>query len=282
MKQKLVKILSFFRWRIVAVRYITLIINLKVKNLFVKPKYSNLIANVEKFGYAQGPDMSEEVMNDILEFYKLKIENAINIKSYQPFVNIMTEEDLVETNPLIKYAFSEGVLGKAIEYYRGNISLNAIQLLYSYPSGSELKESQYWHKDYGDSKSFHAITYLNDVLDEESGPFTFVDKIETKKISWSPFVRRIPDTQFEKELGSKNVSRFYGKKGSTVMVDPSACYHYGSRGIKPRLAVFITFSSNVPFTPAAPFTDKYSSKIRELGKLVRPDLNPVFFDYLVR
>lgn len=282
MKQKLVKILSFFRWRIVAVRYITLVINLKIKNLFVKPKYSKLIANVEKLGYAQGPDMSEEVMSAILEFYKLKIENAINIKSNQPFVNIMTEEDLVETNPLIKYAFSEGVLGKAIEYYRGNISLNAIQLLYSYPSGAELKESQYWHKDYGDSKSFHAITYLNDVLDEESGPFTFVDKIETKKISWSPFVRRIPDDQFEKELGSKNVSRFYGKKGSTVMVDPSVCYHYGSRGIKPRLAVFITFSSTVPFTPAAPFTDKYSSKIRELGKLVRPDLNPAFFDYLVR
>lgn len=282
MKQKLVKILSFLRWRTVAVRYITLVINLKLKNLIVKPKYSKLIADVEKFGYAIGPDMSEKVMNEIIEFYKTKIENAINIKSNQPFVNIMTEEDLVETNPLIKYAFSEGVLGKAIEYYRGNISLNAIQLLYSYPSGPVLKESQYWHKDFGDSKSFHVITYLNDVFDDESGPFTFIDKIRTRKISWSPFVRRIPDQQFEKENGGNEVTRFYGKKGSTVMVDPSVCYHYGSRGIKPRLAVFITFSSTLPFTPAAPFTDKYSSKIRELGKLVRPDLNPAFFDYLVR
>lgn len=282
MKKKLVKILSFLRWRIVAVRYITLVINLKVKNLFVKPKYSKLIANIEKLGYAQAPDMSEEVMREILEFYKVKIENAINIKSNQPFVNIMTEDDLVETNPLIKYAFSDCVLGKAVEYYRGNISLNAIQFLYSYPSGTELKESQYWHKDFGDSKSFHAITYLNDVLDEESGPFTFIDKIESKKISWSPFVRRISDAQFQKEFGSKNDIKFYGKIGSTVMVDPSVCYHYGSRGIKPRLAVFITFSSTVPFTPPAPFTDKHSSKIRELGKLIRPDLNPAFLDYLVR
>ena len=282
MKQKLVKILSFFRWRIVVVRYITLLINLKIRNLFVKPKYSNLVFRLEKFGYAQGPDMSEDVSNAILEFYKLKIECAIKIKSYQPFENIMTEEDLVESNPLIKYAFSEDVLRKAIEYYRGYISLNAIQLLYSYPSGAELKESQFWHKDYGDSKSLHVITYLNDVLDDESGPFTFVDKIESKKISWSPFIRRIADDQFEKELGSNDINRFYGKKGSTLMVDSSVCYHYGSRGIKPRLAVFITFNSSMPFTPAAAFTDKYSLKIKELGKIVRPDLNPDFFDYLIR
>ena len=284
MKQEIKKIFSFLRWRIIAVRYFTLLLNLKVKNILKKPKFLNKINDLEKFGYIQNLDMDEVLVNEILLFYDKKIKNIKRISNKQPFVNIMSDDSLVSSNPLIKYAFSDNVLGKANEYFDGKVSLGGIQLLYSFPNanGGEFKQSQSWHKDFGDSKSFHSITYLNDIFDQESGPFTFVDKINSKKISWSPFLRRIPDLKFEKELGSNEIIKFYGKAGSSILVDPSSCYHYGSRGSKARLALFISFNSNIPFTSGDIFTNKNAKKIRIIAKKVRPEINADFFDYLIR
>ena len=283
MKQEIKEIFSFLRWRIIAVRYFTLLLNLKLKNILIKPNFLYKINDLEKFGYIQNQDMDEVLVNEIRLFYNKQIKNIKRKNNNQPFVNIMSDVSLVSSNPLIKYAFSDNVLGKANEYFDGKVSLGGIQLLYSFPNAKgEVKQSQSWHKDFGDSKSFHSITYLNDVFDEESGPFTFVDKINSKKISWSPFLRRIPDLKFEKELGSNEIIKFYGKAGSSILVDPSSCYHYGSRGSKARLALFISFNSNIPFTSGDIFTKKNAKKIRTIAKKVRPDINADFFDHLIR
>lgn len=78
-----------------------------------------------------------------------------------PFVNLSRSEDLKIDNPLTQFAFSKEVLDVAIDYFGGRLSLDSLQVLYSYPQCGDLKESKKWRLDYGDSKFLHCVAYLN-------------------------------------------------------------------------------------------------------------------------
>ena len=155
-------------------------------------------------------------------------------------------------------------------------------MLYSYPTEGAPRESQYWHLDYGDRKSFHCVAYLNDVLAPEDGPFVYVDKPSTTKIGRNLIVRRIADDQFARELGEGKIMNFYGRAGSSVLVDPSACYHYGSRCKVPRMAIFVTFSSWFPFAQPVPLVKQNAEKIYVTLRQMRPDLSDPYLKALLQ
>lgn len=228
---------------------------------------------IDKLGYCQGPSFPKDKIDSIKEIYINRIKDVVPKEKGAPFVNLMRDEDVTKDNPIIRLAFSKEVLDSAIDYFGGKISFDNLQLLYSYSTEGELRESQYWHKDYGDRKSFHCVGYLNDVLDETDGPFVFVNKIDSKKIKKSPFIRRISDEIFFKELKDGKVEYFYGKEGESVFIDPAACYHYGSRCKESRLAIFFTFNTSTPYLVYPSLVSKNRQKLFEIGKELRPDLN---------
>ena len=100
-------------------------------------------------------------------------------------------DDIDADNPVVQPAFSPEILDVADDYFAGRLILDSIQVLYSWPTRGALRESQLWHKDYGDWKSFHWIAYLNDVNGPDDGPFSFIDKRDARRIAPSPFIRRI-------------------------------------------------------------------------------------------
>lgn len=267
-------IASFVRWRLVPVRYLTMLRGLHWNYFFKSgPVKTSVCREIERVGYQVTTPIEKDLMERAISIYGPRIQSVVPKGYGHPFVNLFTEEDLHPENPVFNLAFSTKVLDIAADYFGNKLILDSIQVLHSYSTDGDIRESQYWHLDYGDRKSFHAIIYLNDVKDDQDGPFVFVNKLVTKKIGRSLIVRRIKDAEFFKEMGSREVKKFLGPAGSMVYVDPSACYHYGSRCTESRLAIFVTYSSWLPFAQPVKLVTNNRQKIYSAAKQMRPDLN---------
>jgi hypothetical protein len=238
------------------------------------------IAALKANGHVEGPTLEPRVLAAIRAKYAPRTEKTVPVAGGHPFKNIMRDGDLTEDDPVVGLVFSPAVLDVAHDYLGGHATLDSIQLLYSWPTEG-ISESQMWHKDYGDDRSLHWIAYLDDVTSDIRGPFVFIDRRDTARIRRSPFIRRIPDDRFIAELGAGEVRKFLGPAGSSIYVDPSACYHYGSRCKIPRMAIFITFNSSRPFVPATELVRHNACKLLEIGSRLRPDLTSDFLRRLL-
>jgi len=267
----------FMRWKLIAVRYAG-----KLKGLSLHPALSEApprtgtVERVRRDGHDTGPKLPAATVLQINQIYRPRIDSVVARPDGHPFVNLFRSEDMSPDNPVFRIAFSTDVLDVADDYFSGRLILDSIQVLYSWPTSGALRESQKWHKDYGDSKSFHWISYLNDVRGPDDGPFGFVDKADTRRIGRSAFIRRIGDEQFSHELGSGTPRQFLGAAGDSVFVDPAVCYHYGSRCRNARLALFVTFNTNRPFVRPTPLIGENREQILHAARIVRPDLSERF------
>ena len=273
---------SFIRWRLIPVRYATMAMEFG-KNAGTRfADVTKTSGVIPEQGFHAGPTLDTETVAALRDIYVPRGATVVPKDRGAPFVNLVKPEDFTADSPLMKIAFSPEVLDPAIDYFGGRLTLDSIQVLYSYPT-EKLRESQFWHKDYGDRKSFHCVIYLNDVLTDDKGPFVFVDKSDTKKIRKSMAIRRLADDELKAELGNGKIRTFYGKAGESVFVDPAVCYHYGSRCTsEPRFAIFVTFNTATPFVPANPQILSNAERLAEVGAQLRPDLNPRFLRNIVR
>lgn len=273
---------SFIRWRLIPVRYATMLMEYGKYAGAPHAGVSKTSGIIEEQGYHVGPTLDAETVGALREIYVPRGKSVVPKDRGAPFVNLVKPDDFTIDNPLMKVAFSHEVLDPAIDYFGGRLTLDSIQVLYSYPTGA-LRESQFWHKDYGDRKSFHCVIYLNDVLTDDKGPFVFVDKKDTKRIRKSITIRRLADEELKAELGEGKIRSFYGKAGESVLVDPAVCYHYGSRCTsEPRFAIFVTFNSPTPFVPASTQVLGNAERLAEVAAHLRPDLNPRFLRNILR
>ena len=214
--------------------------------------------------------------------YRPRASQVVARDSGHPFVNLFLPQDMTADNPVIALAFSPPVLDVADDYFAGRCVLDSLQVLYSYPTHGGMRESQLWHKDYGDSRSIHWIAYLNDVTGADDGPFSFVDKHDARRIARSAFIRRIPDHRFMRELGNGQVRQFLGRAGESVFVDPAACYHIGSRCKNARLAIFATFNSDRAFFAPTPLVRENRQALFDAARQLRPDLNTEYLQRLLQ
>lgn len=266
---------SFLRWRLVPVRYAGKAAKLRLHHFSAQPKSNDpRVKILDSEGYIDGPTATDAMLQELVGLYQPRVpERKPDGGNSHPFINLVQPEDLTPENPVMKLAFSSEVLDVAREYFGGRLRLDGLQVLNSFATGETLKESQKWHLDYADSKSLHCVMYLNDVLTPDDGPFVFVNKDDTRRFGRSLIIRRIEDTQFDKELGEGQVRTFYGEAGKSVLIDPAACYHYGSRCKNARLAVFITFNSDAPFVQSTAFVRENAQRILSCAKALRPDLD---------
>ncbi len=269
--------LHFVRWRVVPVRYAG-----RVAQRLAAPRVPTaggrtaVDAQLRELGHAPGPRIPADLLAQMQALYRPRTEQVVPTTGGHPFTNLFRPEDATSDNPVFRFAVSPEVLDRAHDYFDGDFRFDSIQVLYSWPTERH-SESQMWHRDYGDSKSFHCVAYLNDVLTPEDGPFGYIDRIDTReRIAKSPFIRRITDEQFARELGEGRQHVFYGKAGESVLIDPAACYHYGSRCRTPRLALFVTFNSARPFVPAQPMIRGRVEATAAAAQAVRPDLSPAY------
>lgn len=273
---------GFLRWRLVPVRMLG-----KVKNALarpsVPPRPDNAfdrakIREIETKGYCEAVPIPADELAAIKAIYGPRAAEVAPREGGHPFENIVRAEDYTADNPVFRLALSEDILGAADAYFGGQFLFDSIQVLHSFPTEGALRASQKWHKDYGDSKSLHFIAYVNDVTRDEDGPFVFVDRETSKSVAKSPFIRRIEDDKIRREIGKDEFETFYGEAGEAILVDPSACYHYGSRCKNPRTAIFITFNTATPYEPMCePLRGARKQAAAEARK-VRPDLPGDYLD----
>ncbi|WP_447728360.1 hypothetical protein [Sphingomonas koreensis] len=274
-------IYNLLRWRLIALRYLG-----KVSSYFAAPsvprsrgKAIDQSSPVAREGFGPGPSIDAGTLDEIRAIYAPRAEKVVPTQAGHPFENLFRGEDITPDNPVLRFALSPEVLDAADAYFGGRFRYDSVQVLYSFPTPGGLRESQMWHRDYGDNKSFHCVAYVNDVLEPEDGPFVFVDRHDTLRIGKSPFIRRISDDRFRKELGDGELRSFYGHAGESVFVDPAACYHYGSRCVRPRTAIFATFNTDRPYVPAVSTLRANRDRLLAAARAIRPDLDA---DYLAR
>jgi hypothetical protein len=272
---------NFLRWRLIPVRQLSgLALQLSEGRGDRAPFRPANDPEVMAKGHRPGPTMAPEQVAAIRAVYMPRAAATVPTERGHPFKNLFTADDMTADDPVMQYAFSPAVLDAADAYFGGRVTLDSIQVLWSFPT-SGLRESQMWHRDYGDAKSFHSITYLNDVQTAEDGPFVFVDRVATRNIRSLPIIRRIDDETFREELADGEVISFFGAAGESVFVDPAVCYHYGSRCKTGRLALFVTFNTDRPYVPAqSPIRENRAQALAAAGT-IRPDLDIAYLRRLL-
>lgn len=271
---------SFLRWRLVPVRYVGKWTGAHAPAREPTPRMA-LTAQIDREGHAPGPTMGAEDVAAIRRSFSERMAAVAPTPSGHPFANLLEPSDITTDSPILRFAFAPAILDVADDYFAGRVTLDSIQLLYSWPT-ERLDASQYWHRDYGDNRSLHCITYLNDVESDDGGPFTFVDRTESARIPGTAIIRRIEDAQFRRELGSGSVRRFLAPAGHSVWVDPSVCWHYGSRCKVHRLALFVTFNTDRPFVAPSGLVESNRERLLDVARTLRPDLDHAWLARLLR
>lgn len=278
--------LTFLRWRLIPVRALG-----KLKNMLafhpappaIDPVFDQAsLAALRERGYCAAGRADAEELGDILTVYGPRAEEVESRASGHPFANVFRAEDIASENPVFRLALSDRILSVAHAYFGGRFVFDSIQVLRSFPTSGDLRESQKWHRDFADSKSLHFIMYLNDVTEDADGPFVFVDRKVSRKVRSMPFIRRLTDDQIERETGTREFAKFYGQAGEAIFIDPAACYHFGSRCSNPRTAVFITFNTATPYEPMVePLKSQRARALVEARK-VRSDLPEGYLASILR
>lgn len=279
---------GFLRWRLVPMRALG-----KVRNRLAgrtPPQLDENSATMDSArltemntkGFTSAGAIDAELLAEMRDIYLPRGDDVVPSDHGHPFENIIRPEDFTAENPVFRLAFSDQILGAANSYFDGAFSIASIQVMRSFPTHGDLRESQRWHRDFGDNKSLHFIMYLTDVTSEEHGPFAFIDKQTSKRVKSSPIIRRLTDAEIASEIGSDDFEAFYGKAGEAIFVDPAVCYHFGSRCKVPRTAVFITFNTHVPYTEMMQPLGSHRAQAAEEAKKARPDLSPRYIDSILQ
>jgi hypothetical protein len=272
------KAASFIKWRLIPVRHLMGIQGLHKAVPRLRPIIRTRTAEaLEESGYIPGPQIEAVTLEELNRKYRPRTEGLAARTVGHPFIELFTPADLTADDPAVRLAFSAPVLDVAADYFGGELILDSIQMLYTFSSSEgPLRESQKWHLDFGDKRTIHFIAYLNDVMKPEDGPFGFVEKQVSRKVRSFGIVRRIDDDVMRRETANAEPREIYGPAGTSMFVDPAACYHYGSRGRNPRLALFVTFNSRRPFIQPVKTVVENKARIFETARQLRPDLSDEF------
>jgi hypothetical protein len=150
----------------------------------------------------------------------------------------------------VKIMSFPGVQETVLDYFDGCPRLWNVALNYSDVS-DQASESQLWHFDYGDTKQLHFMVYFTNV-ELDCGPFTFFDATTSAQVTRHPLViERLTDNDLSRNYGinvSQRSIRLVGARGDVFAADPGRILHQGARCSKPRLVMFITFTTPAPMS----------------------------------
>ena len=210
----------------------------KLKLNFILSKENNVISeNLETNGYSYY-DFSKcyhslQLVDCVNKLFVEKKKNEINNNHFNTY-NIT--HDIFENNlDLLKNFFSSMICDEISNYIKFKPILYSIDIMHSFKKNFILKDSaQFFHSDYEDNRSVKIFINLDEVK-EENGPFTFIDRKNTQLISEafnyskSYKKRRLEDNYVEAFVKKNDYKNNIGPKNYGLLVDSTACMHYGSR-----------------------------------------------------
>jgi hypothetical protein len=129
----------------------------------------------------------------------------------------------------VRFALQPQVISAVTEYFGEVPVIGYVFLSLSRYVHEPLTASQLWHRDRDDVKVLKLFTYLSDVEDEASGPFTFYPRRLSESIKNSFVPKHMPDAEMLKQTGNARPTQMFGRTFASFLVDTSCCYHMGSR-----------------------------------------------------
>jgi len=210
----------------------------RIKSNFILSKENNVISkNLETNGYSYyNFSKCYHSLQLVDRVNKLFIEKKNNEIGNNQFNTYNITYDLFENNlDLLKNFFSSVICDEISNYIKFKPILYSIVIMHSYKKNFILKDSaQFFHSDYEDNRSVKIFINLDEVK-EENGPFTFIDRKNTQLISEafnyskSYKKRRLEDNYVEAFVKKNDYKNNIGPKNFGLLVDSTACMHYGSR-----------------------------------------------------
>lgn len=257
------KIASFIRWRIILWRYIHALIFLVRSSrncvtvasdapnsaLQQLDKYHSSLAEngIVSLKELIGSSQINALRKQLALLASRYAQNTINSheRNTKPFINILDLQDICANNrlmadQLVDVCFNASLLHLLEAYLGPGFILDSIQLLYSFSAGSEIRESQYWHKDYGSSKSIHLFIPVSDMV--EDSPFTVLSPKLSQLVGKRPWVRRISPSKMNQILGLSSFGSNLRADTDIIALDPAKCYHRYS-STRDHAALFITYNA---------------------------------------
>ena len=173
------------------------------------------------------------------------------------FQNIAKPEDTEKYPSILNFALSSSALITVCRYMESIPVLSGtlppgIRLAESSASfdakPAPYRDSQLFHLDYYSDPMVYTIVLLRDVT-AKSGPFRWVPAAESQtavsKLKYwekgTPY--RLQDEEFYSVVDPKSVHELACPKGTVLFIDPSRCFHYGSRdAVIPRYQMMYGFS----------------------------------------
>ena len=114
-----------------------------------------------------------------------------------------------------------------LEYLGHGATIQSVALYHSTPNSASYKSGQLWHLDI-DFVPQVKLFFLCRPTRPENGPFTFLSAPDSQSIqNATGYIpgKSLGDVHFE----SSSPIELVGEAGSLVLIDPSRCFHFGSR-----------------------------------------------------
>lgn len=189
--------------------------------------------------------------------------------------NVLDASTLTLDSPILRLALRADVLSSVSRYLGVVPLLTTISVFHSDTVAGDPTSSQLYHCDGDDVTQIKIFVYCTDV-DPPSGPLTLLDAATTREVQrrtgyW--YRHRLTDEQVQAAVGAPREHVIVGPTGTTVFVDTSRCFHFGSRvaaGAPPRLAAMIQYQT--PYSFMLPAAAETAAPFR---RLLNPSLSPL-------
>jgi hypothetical protein len=121
----------------------------------------------------------------------------------------------------------------------------------NYPTETEAKTSQLWHRDPEDLKIIKVFIYLVDV-DESCGPFTFIPDTHpfgrvAGKAAHYEKKKRVLDDQLAEVYPKETWKSCMGPAHTMIMADTVGYHRGGKPSVGQRILLTFTYTSGAPF-----------------------------------
>lgn len=162
---------------------------------------------------------------------------AALIKRQKSFLN-----SLAVSQAVVDEVRNLGIESELVGYLGRGTTIQSVALYSSTPRGAGYKSGQLWHLDI-DFAPQVKLFFMCRPTDHENGPFTFIsapDSLVVQNTTGYVPGKSLDDTHFQHE----SVIELVGDAGSLVLIDPSRCFHFGSRCQSgERIALVVQFTA---------------------------------------
>jgi hypothetical protein len=208
-------------------------------------------------GRVLGADAVVRAANDLIESIGperlLEVAKRDTAKPY--LANRFLNSEEVDLNSIyLQFALSEDVLATVSAYLGLVPVLYDFDVWYSMPQPDVAQSSQLWHMDHDDQMQVKVWVHCSDV-GQESGPLTVIDAAASADFAQQIGYDigrgyRVPDERVHELVPAVAITPLQGARGTTMFVDTSSCFHFGSRvapDAEPRRVVYFAYITPYSF-----------------------------------